>query len=295
MNTSVLDFIDSATLRAHLRNQTLEPAIECILIVRSRNRSIEEKLEALIERYETYSDDEFRKGKYNCRENDFKAALKKFIDTTEKVIADMYLEEDNYIYSAYPPFDDSDPYSGLYPLGLFNTFDYAMNAIKMKRPQTECTITKERINEFENVTDITALINEKCEPYDIWNLDNDSISCSLYCSYAWIPHHYAIGDLIRSSVDGTFAVVVDNGRCPSSTTDLDINNMALKCVTFEENEYHSCGGVFKQYDFSILLIELATVAELEKCPKELIRFSNLLKGGISPAEFLEEYSNGEIR
>lgn len=41
MKTSVLDFIDSDTLREHLSNQTLEPAIECILIVRSRRCSIE--------------------------------------------------------------------------------------------------------------------------------------------------------------------------------------------------------------------------------------------------------------
>ena len=35
-------------------------------------------------------------------------------------------------------------------------------------------------------------------------------------------------------------------------------------------------------------------SEMDKCPKELIRFSQLIKGGISAAEFLEEYSNGEI-
>lgn len=43
MKTTVLDFIDSDTLREHLRNQTLEPAIECILIVRSRKCSIQKK------------------------------------------------------------------------------------------------------------------------------------------------------------------------------------------------------------------------------------------------------------
>ena len=41
MKTSVLDFIDSATLREHLCGQKLEPAIECILIVHSRKCSIE--------------------------------------------------------------------------------------------------------------------------------------------------------------------------------------------------------------------------------------------------------------
>lgn len=128
----------------------------------------------------------------------------------------------------------------------------------------------------------------------MWNLYNDRINWSIYSSYAWIPHHYAIGDLIRSSVDGTFAVVVDNGRCPISTTSLDINDMTLKCVTFEKKEYHSCGGIFIQRNFAILRIESATAAELEECPEELIRFSHLIKGGISAAEFLEEYSNGNI-
>ena len=49
MKTPVLDFIDSDTLREHLSNQTLEPAIECILIVHSRKCSIQKKIEALKE------------------------------------------------------------------------------------------------------------------------------------------------------------------------------------------------------------------------------------------------------
>lgn len=69
--------------------------------------------------------------------------------------------------------------------------------------------------------------------------------------------------------------------------------MTLKCVTFEKKEYYSCGGIFIQRNFAILRIESAT-AELEKCPKELIRFSHLIKGGISATKFLEEYSNGNI-
>ena len=36
-------------------------------------------------------------------------------------------------------------------------------------------------------------------------------------------------------------------------------------------------------------------SEMDKCPKELIRFSQLIKGGISEAEFLEEYSKGNIQ
>ena len=97
--------------------------------------------------------------------------------------------------------------------------------------------------------------------------------------------------MIRSTFDGTFAVVVDNGRCPLSTTSLDINDMTLKCVTFEKKEYYSCGGIFIQRNFAILRIESATASELEECPIELIRFSHLIKGGISATKFLEVFFN----
>ena len=45
---------------------------------------------------------------------------------------------------------------------------------------------------------------------------------------------------------------------------------------------------------TILRIESATAAELEECPKELIRFSHIVKDSISSAEFLEEYSHGIV-
>ena len=47
-------------------------------------------------------------------------------------------------------------------------------------------------------------------------------------------------------------------------------------------------------DFIDLDIESCKESEMEECPKELIRLSHLIKGGISAAEFLEEYSNGNI-
>ena len=79
-----------------------------------------------------------------------------------------------------------------------------------------------------------------------------------------------------------------------TTTGLDINDMTLRCVIFEKNAFHSCGGVFIQRDVSILRIESSKESEMDECPKELIRLSHLIKGGISAAEFLEEYSNSNI-
>ena len=123
MNRSVLDFIDTDTLRDHLKNQKLEPAIECILIVRSRKCSIEKKLEALKERYDAYSAEDFNKGTYYCREKDFKSALKEYIDSTEKVLDDMYRPDNNHVFSAHAT--DNIGFHG-----TFNTFEAAIDEIK---------------------------------------------------------------------------------------------------------------------------------------------------------------------
>ena len=248
MKTSVLDFIDSDTLREHLSNQTLEPAIECILIVRSRRCSIEKKLEALKERYDTYSEEEFNKGIYNCREKDFKSALKEYIDSTEKVLDDMYRPDSNHVYNAHATDD-----IGFH--GSFDTLEAAIDGIKNSHSGNEFCIVKAKINEFENVTDITALINEQGEPYDMWNLYNDRINFSIFSSYAWIPHRYAIGDIVVFTCDNTFGVVVEDNKCPIKTKDLDSNDMTMRCVIFEKNDFHSCGGLFMQRDFSLIRIE----------------------------------------
>ncbi|WP_024859416.1 hypothetical protein [Ruminococcus flavefaciens] len=141
----------------------------------------------------------------------------------------------------------------------------------------------------------------------MWNLYNDRINWSIYSSYAWIPHRYAIGDIVvydkeiplfdtngDNPLYYSFAVVVENNSIPLTTTGLDINNMAVRCAIFEKNDFHSCGGVFIQRDFAILRIESCKESETDECPKALIRFSHLIKRGISVAEFLEEYSNGKI-
>ncbi len=287
MKTSVLDFIDSDTLREHLSNQTLEPAIECILIVRSRRCSIEKKLEALKERYDTYSAEDFNKGTYYCREKDFKSSLKEYIDSTEKVLDDMYRPDSNHVYNAHATDD-----IGFH--GSFDTLEAAIDGIKNSHSGNEFCIVKAKINEFENVTDITALINEQGEPYDMHNLYNDRIFCSIFLSYAWIPHRYAIGDIVVFTDDNTFAVVVEDNKCPIKIEGLSVNDMSVRCVVFEKKDYHSCGGVFIRRDLSILGIETCKASEMDECPKELIRFSHLIKGIISAGEFLEEYSQGVI-
>ena len=261
--------------------------LECILIVHSRKCSIQKKIEVLKERYDTYSEEDFNKGTYYCREKDFKSALKEYIDSSGKVLDDMYRPDSNHVYNAHAT--DAIGFHG-----TFDTFEAAIDGIKNSYSGNEFCIVKARINEFENVTDITALINEQGEPYDLWNLYNDRIGWSLYSAYVWIPHRYATGDIVVFTYDNTFAVVVEDNRSPIKTTGLDMNDMTVRCVVFEKNTCHSSGGVFIQRDFSLLRIESCKESEMEECPKELIRLSHLIKGGISAAEFLEEYSKGNI-
>ena len=108
---------------------------------------------------------------------------------------------------------------------------------------------------------------------------------------------------LRSALILAYSVLALN------TAGLGMNDMSVRCMVLEKNEFHcwegafihekndfySGKGVFTQRDFSILRIESCNEPEMKLCPKELIRFSQLIKGVISAAEFLEEYSNGKIR
>ncbi|MBP5361629.1 MAG: hypothetical protein J6Y71_01165 [Ruminococcus sp.] len=287
MKTSVLDFIDSDTLRDHLRNQTLEPAIECIMITHSIKSSIEKKLEALKERYDTYSAEDFKLGTYYCRENDFKYALKEHINTTEKVLADMYRSDDNYVYNVRN-------IETLFDQVTFTTFEAAIDEIKQNHTGSQFIIAKTRINEFAN-DDIKAFLNEQGVIYDVmWTSFKGSIDMSLYGSYAWIPHRYVAGDIVVPTCYNTFAVVVEDNKRPLTTSGLNNNNISVRCMQFAEDNLHSCGGQFVQHNLSLFEIEYCKKSEMNECPKELIRFSQFIKGWISAAEFLEEYSKGKI-
>ena len=184
-----------------------------------------EKIEALKERYDTYSEEDFNKGTYYCREKDFKSALKEYIDSSGKVLDDMYRPDSNHVYNAHAT--DAIGFHG-----TFDTFEAAIDGIKNSYSGNEFCIVKARINEFENVTDITALINEQGEPYDLWNLYNYRIGWSLYSAYVWIPHRYATGNVVVFTYDNTFAVVVEDNRSPIKTTGLDMNDMTVRCVVF---------------------------------------------------------------
>ena len=89
MKTSVLDFIDSETLRLDFSEQTLDPAIECILISQCKCRSLEDKIEALKEREAAYTDEDFEKGVYNVFADDLRSSLRDYIKEKGKFLKEI--------------------------------------------------------------------------------------------------------------------------------------------------------------------------------------------------------------
>lgn len=63
---NIIDFIDSKTLRSHLEGKELSPAVECILISQSCNQPLLRKISALQERYNSFSESEFKREFIMC-------------------------------------------------------------------------------------------------------------------------------------------------------------------------------------------------------------------------------------
>ena len=120
--------------------QKLEPAIECILIVHSRKCSIEKKLEALKERYDTYSAEDFKRGRFGLyRATDFKDALKKCIEAKEKMLVKMFERNADYVFIITEDYRESDHC-------VYRSLDYAMDTIRTNVENTRRIIVKTKLD-----------------------------------------------------------------------------------------------------------------------------------------------------
>ena len=124
MKYSVLQFIDSKTLRSHLQEKTLEPAIECIVIAQSKKQSLRAKLEALQERYDAYSKAQFEEGIFHvggieCEDDEtpFKELLGKYIEKMSEEFKRATVASEGDVYECVV-----DGYSSV---RIFDTFEKA--------------------------------------------------------------------------------------------------------------------------------------------------------------------------
>ncbi|MBR3420139.1 MAG: hypothetical protein IKG82_15755 [Oscillospiraceae bacterium] len=102
MKYDVLDFVDSNTLHEMLRGKEIAPAVECILIAKSRKQSLKLKLEALTERAEVYTDADFDAGIYNIPDytGSFSELLKIYISKMRNALEKADSTEEGYVFQA---------------------------------------------------------------------------------------------------------------------------------------------------------------------------------------------------
>lgn len=291
MKTSVLDFIESKTLRQHLSGQTLAPAVECILIAQCQSRTLEDKLEALQERYDAYTTKDFKRGAYNSFADDFKWALKEYIEYKAgllKKINDTSFNGEHYRVFTI----EADDYE------INGTICFELNraiAIAKMLEGDDCKIIMREFN-YVDIEPFIIELNSNKEINDIYISKCENVEYNVQNAYAEIPHKYEIGDIVKSG--DNYAVVADVKHykvLPDHMKYSDDTDMCLYCLGFCEDNIHSCKGAFGHAHFSILQTELCPEEELPENEKELIVLSRLLKGEIRIANFLEMYSNGEIK
>lgn len=152
MKNNVLDFIESKTLRQHLSGQVLAPAVECILIAQCRCRSLEDKLKALEERYETYSTEDFKKGAYNSFANDFKNALYKYINYKQLLLNDFENTDGDKVFVI-----SADEY--VVEGTVYRSLDKAIKIAREKLQDECCSIVKRSIDGlFDDITFIKLTV-----------------------------------------------------------------------------------------------------------------------------------------
>lgn len=292
MKTSVLDFIDSKTLRQHLSGQTLAPAVECILIAQSRCRSLNDKLAALQERYDKYSTEDFKKGVYNSWADDFKKALKEYILIKSARSAEAKKNNDNEVYLI--GICDSEIDNTIY-----RTYKSALEVTKTKLASDDTGYIKKCSIDSDTDNSILMRFNDDHEVYDVEQRPIDeALFDKEYCiegAYAELPHRFNVGDIVRH--DEIYSVVADvkhYDSLPNYMKHSDYTDMCLYCLGYYKDQLHSCNGAFGHSHFPILQTELCPEEELPESKKELIILSRLLKGEIRLADFLEMYSNGDI-
>ena len=292
MKTSFLDFIESNTLRQHLSGQQLEPAIECILISQSYTRSLENKLEALQERYDTYSTEEFKKGVYNSWADNFRSTLKEYISIKQAQLAEVNKAKANEVYVI-----DSD-YSGIH-MSVCKTFESAVNLANNELNDDEgCIIIKRKTDDNSNNI-MKIFLNDNKEIYDISLLGiNETEFGKEYAiqnAYAELPHLYKVGDILRYRE--RYAVVADATRhesLPEYMKHSDDTDMCLYCLGYYEDSTHSCGGAFGHEHIPLLKAELCVEDELPDSYRPLLAVSKLFKGELRTVDFLEMYSSGRV-
>lgn len=183
---------------------------------------------------------------------------------------------------------------------IYRTYKSALEVIKTKLSPDDIGYIKKCSLDSDANNCILIRFNDDHEVYDVEQRPIDEAQFDKeYCiegAYAELPYLFNVGDIVRQ--DEVYSVVVDvkhYNALPSFMKHSDYTDMCLYCLGYYKDQLHSCKGSFGRLHIPILQTELCPEEELPESEKELIVLSRLLKNEIRIADFLEMYSNGEIK
>ena len=313
-------FISSHTIREHLGSlPPLPPALQCIIIAKSRYRSLAEKLDALREIRENTPADAFAEGNYgNVGDKEEGDLLGYPPDPPFVKVLDNYLRNRQQTLEAFRRETPSAFYSikagdSFLDGMLFTTFQKALYALEhanqlqdfgdiydgglFSSSVTPILIRRVEKDDFPQTGTITATLTSANEICDVWGKDVDSFldrtgeGEDLSDYYAEIPHPFKPGDIASYMCE--FFVVTGEVFEPGHDNDSfgqDDDTMRLGALRFEKDVLHSCGGCFRHEELPILELERATAAELPEKSRILSRVAPLIAQTPELARFLEAYS-----
>ena len=264
----------------------LEPAIECILISRSRKQPMEDKLAAFLERWQAFSAADFQEGVFHLPDtDDFKKTLGIYMEKMLQAMVPPAQADADHIFQTSLGFIAQE--------NIFRTFSDAVYDIRYRNFENKCIIRRTvdssdaqpvfyELNDNYEISSVEILSYED----DDWNIEN---------SFAELPHEYQVGDIVQHQDE--YFVITNISRATKETRWLDFadsGDMSLYCFAYCPNKLHSCGGTYGHAHIPILQAERIAPEDLPDDMKPLLALSLMLKGEMKITDFLESYSNGML-
>ena len=262
MKYTVADFYDTRTLKEYFAQHPLPPAVECILIAQS-SHPMKNKLEALTERWEAYSTEDFHAGTY-CflydPPGEFRCKLRRYIDKMQYAM-NLIIKPDEQIF--YDVYEDDDV---LPTEGRFHTFQQARRFMIQECVDPRSGISRVNLNdEFDTfvyrLTDDYMVSEISC--LDMWqfNLDDADVK---------IPPCFHAGDLVKSPHWKEYALVLKDSHWNWNS----VSVLLLERCGVADNPYHK--SFWEKISDDECPIATDTLAAFRKMIASETKYSELL-------------------
>ena len=305
MTTDYIDFIDSNSVREHLRRRPpLPPAMQCILIAQSACRSLEDKLAALRKIRAESPPEGFTAGEYQlaCNDLDFAAALDRHIQHKEERLAAFLAPAPDAVYVPH------DPRNG-YDLASFATFAECLESlrdIESADVRGDITIARCRTGKPDDMLtgflgSGKVLVDVETEEDGRIDYEDDKWRWNFAKAYVRVPHGFRPGDIVRWG-DGDYSVVV-HPELPKIfekwRRGLDYTCQFFSTLAFspDKTHPHPRGGVFFIHDVFPLgapTVERVAPPELPDEYGVLLAVADVVEESSCICQLLESYSNGDL-